>query len=383
MSESFIYLDNNATTPLLPEVVDAMSTVMVLPYGNPSSPHSIGEGTRDIIETARGQVSNLINGNPDNLIFTSGGSEANNQAILSGLGVSGLRRIVTSSVEHSSIKKLCENLEGKGISVEFLPVDSSGLINLNYLEEKLKLHKAFVSIQWVNNETGVIQPISEIAAICKKYHCLFHTDAAQALGKLEIDISSLDPDYLTITAHKINGPQGVGALYAKDIEKLTAIVVSGTEEFGKRGGTENLLGIVGFGKACEIRKRDYNECIDKMGKYRDAFEGFILTALPELKTNGSRTQRVCNTTNIQFPGVDGRAMMGQLDNNDVICSQTSACVSQIPEPSFVLMAMGLDAEDAFSSLRFSFSSLNTIDEAKDAAEKVIEVYNKVKSLFRY
>ncbi|MDA3941273.1 MAG: cysteine desulfurase family protein [Spirochaetia bacterium] len=383
MSESFIYLDNNATTPLLPEVVDAMSTVMVLPYGNPSSPHSIGEGTRDIIETARGQVSNLINGNPDNLIFTSGGSEANNQAILSGLGVSGLRRIVTSSVEHSSIKKLCENLEGKGISVEFLPVDSSGLINLNYLEEKLKLHKAFVSIQWVNNETGVIQPISEIAAICKKYHCLFHTDAAQALGKLEIDISSLDPDYLTITAHKINGPQGVGALYAKDIEKLTAIVVSGTEEFGKRGGTENLLGIVGFGKACEIRKRDYNECIDKMGKYRDAFEGFILTALPELKTNGSRTQRVCNTTNIQFPGVDGRAMMSQLDNNDVICSQTSACVSQIPEPSFVLMAMGLDAEDAFSSLRFSFSSLNTIDEAKDAAEKVIEVYNKVKSLFRY
>ena len=383
MSENFIYLDNNATTPLLPEIADAMHEVMVLSYGNPSSPHSVGEGTRGLIEDARAQVAELINTNPDNLIFTSCGSEANNQAILSALSASGLKRIITSSVEHSSVKKLCEDLAVKGVSVDFLPVDSSGLIDLTCLEDSLKLNRAVVSIQWVNNETGVIQPVDKIAAICKKYKCLFHTDAAQALGKIDIDIRSFDPNYLTVTAHKINGPQGVGALYAKNIKELTAIVVSGTEEFGKRGGTENLLGIVGFGKACEIRKRDYNESIEKMRECRDTFENIIHKSLPELIVNGSRHQRVCNTTNIQFSGVDGRAMMGKLDSENVICSQTSACVSQIPEPSFVLIAMGLDADEAFSSLRFSFSSLNTMEEAKEAAEKVIEVYKKLKSLFSY
>ncbi len=383
MPESFIYLDNNATTTLLPEVADAMGEVMVLPYGNPSSPHSIGEGTRGLIEEARKHVAELINAEPEHLLFTSCGSEANNQVILSGLNTSGLNRVVTSSVEHSSVKNLCENLESKGITVEFLPVDSTGLIDLEELEESLKLNKAFVSIQWVNNETGVIQAVGEIAAICRKYNCLFHTDAAQALGKINIDIDSFKPDYLTITAHKINGPQGVGAIYAKNVDSLSPLIISGTEEFGKRGGTENLLGIIGFGKACEIRKRDYNKSILKMAEYRDIFEGIILKALPELKLNGSTIKRVCNTTNIEFPGVDGRAMMGQLDNLDIICSQTSACLSQIPEPSFVLIAMGLDVEAAFSSLRFSFSSLNTLEEAEQAAEKVIEVYKKIKSLFNY
>ena len=380
---SFIYLDNNATTPLLPEVADAMHEIMGLPYGNPSSPHSVGYASRDLIETARGQVSDLINTVPEHLVFTSCGSESNNQAILSALSASGLKRIITSSVEHSSVKILCENLAAKGVSVEFLPVDSEGLINLNDLEESVRSEKAVISIQWVNNETGVIQPVDKIAAICKKYKCLFHTDAAQALGKLDINISGFDPDYLTITAHKINGPQGVGAIYAKDVKKLTAIVVSGTEEFGKRGGTENLLGIIGFGKACEIRKRDYTESIKKMNDCRDFFEDTLLKAIPELIVNGCKNNRICNTSNIQFQGIDGRALVAQLDNNDIICSQTSACVSQIPEPSFVLMAMGLDADEAFSSLRFSFSSLNTTEEAKKAAGKVIEVYNRVKSLFSY
>ena len=383
MSERFIYLDNNATTPLLPEVADAMHEIMGLPYGNPSSPHSVGYASRDLIETARGQIADLINTVPEHLVFTSCGSEANNQAILSALSTSGLKRIITSSVEHSSVKKLCENLATEGVSIEFLPVDSSGLINLKDLEDSLKSNTAVVSIQWVNNETGVIQPVSKIASICKKYHCLFHTDAAQALGKIDIDISSFDLDYLTITAHKINGPQGVGAIYTKDVKKLTAIVVSGTEEFGKRGGTENLFGIVGFGKACEIRKRDYNDYIKKMRECRDTFENIIHESLPELRINGNRSERVCNTTNIQFTGIDGRAMMGQLDNLHIICSQTSECISQIPEPSFVLLAYGLDAEEAFSSLRFSFSSLNTMDEAKDAAEKVIKIYRKLKSLFTF
>ena len=383
MSKSFIYLDNNATTPVLPEVANAMYEIMGLPYGNPSSPHSVGYATRDLIETARKRVSDLINADPEHLFFTSSGSEANNQAILSGLSASGLNRIVTSSVEHSSVKKLCENLVKSNISIEYLPVDSSGLINLNNLEKAVKADKAVVSIQWVNNETGVIQPVYDIAAICKKYHCLFHTDAAQALGKTDIDINSLNTDFLTITAHKINGPQGVGAIYARDVEKLSALIVSGTEESGKRGGTENLLGLVGFGRACEIRKRDYNECIKKMSKCRDTFENIIHKALPELNINGNKSKRVCNTTNVQFTGVDGRAMMGQLDNQNVICSQTSACVSQIPEPSFVLTAMGLEVEEAFSSLRFSFSTLNTIDEAKDAARKVIKVYRKLKSIFAF
>ncbi len=368
---------------MLPEVANAMYEIMGLPYGNPSSPHSVGYATRDLIETARKRVSDLINADPEHLFFTSSGSEANNQAILSGLSASGLNRIVTSSVEHSSVKKLCENLVKSNISIEYLPVDSSGLINLNNLEKAVKADKAVVSIQWVNNETGVIQPVYDIAAICKKYHCLFHTDAAQALGKTDIDINSLNTDFLTITAHKINGPQGVGAIYARDVEKLSALIVSGTEESGKRGGTENLLGLVGFGRACEIRKRDYNECIKKMSKCRDTFENIIHKALPELNINGNKSKRVCNTTNVQFTGVDGRAMMGQLDNQNVICSQTSACVSQIPEPSFVLTAMGLEVEEAFSSLRFSFSTLNTIDEAKDAARKVIKVYRKLKSIFAF
>ncbi len=200
MSKNFIYLDNNATTPLLPEVADAMSEIMGMPYGNPSSPHSVGYATRDLIETARDQVAELINADAEHLLFTSCGSEANNQAILSALSVSGLNRIVTSSVEHSSVKMLCENLANNGVSVEFLTVDSSGLINLNDLEEAVKSDKALVSIQWVNNETGVIQPVSEIAAICRKHHCLFHTDAAQALGKIELDDCNFNPDFLTITA---------------------------------------------------------------------------------------------------------------------------------------------------------------------------------------
>lgn len=383
MSESFIYLDNNATTPLLPEVADVMREIMEMPYGNPSSPHSVGYASRDLIETARVQVAELINANPEHLLFTSCGSEANNQAILSALGSSGFKRIVTSSVEHSSVKMLCENLELKGVFVEFLPVSSEGLIDLKALEDALKVNRAIVSIQWVNNETGVIQPVDKIAAICKKYKCLFHTDAAQALGKLDIDISGFDPDYLTITAHKINGPQGVGAIYAKDVKKLIAIIVSGTEEFGKRGGTENLLGIIGFGKACEIRKRDYTESIKIMNDCRDFFEDTVLKAIPELIVNGCKNNRICNTSNIQFQGIDGRALVAQLDNNDIICSQTSACVSQIPEPSFVLMAMGLDADEAFSSLRFSFSSLNTMEEAKEAAEKVLKIYRKLKAIFTF
>ncbi len=380
MPEQIIYLDNNASTYLHPEVVETMQTAISLHYGNPSSPHSLGVATRKMLEEAREKVATLINAYSENIIFTSSGSEANNQAILSGIN-SKIKRIITSTVEHSSIKFLCEKLQTEGISVDFVPVNRDGLINLENLESLLQNDPAFVSIQWVNNETGVIQPIKQIAEICKKHECLFHTDAAQALGKINIDLSEFKPDYLTLTAHKINGPQGVGALYTNDVSLLKPIIVSGTEEQEKRGGTENFFGIVGFGKASELRYNNFETDVRIMKRNLDLFEKNILNELPNIKINGDIIRRVCNTTNIQFCGIDGTAMMGQLDNEDIICSQTSACLSQIPEPSFVLTSMGLNEEEAFSSLRFSFSSMNTEEEAIIAAKKVIKIYKKLETLF--
>ena len=377
MANSLIYLDNNASTYLHPEVVETLQNLITLHYGNPSSPHSLGNATRNMLEDARDQVAKLINSPSENIIFTSSGSEANNQAILSGLD--SINNIITTSVEHSSIKLLCEDLERKEIPVTFLPVNKDGIIDIDSLESLLKREPAFVSVQWVNNETGVIQPIEEIAGICRKYNSLFHTDAAQALGKINIDTQALNIDYLTITAHKINGPQGIGALYAKNINSVKPVIISGTEEQEKRGGTENLFGVVGFGKACEIRNKYFQNDVKNMAANLEIFEKTILNKLAKIKINGHRKKRICNTINIQFCGVDGTAMMSQLDNNDIICSQTSACTSQIPEPSFVLTAMGLNAEEAFSSLRFSFSSMNTKEEAVEAAEKIIEIYQKLEA----
>lgn len=372
-----IYLDNNASTQLLPEIRETISDFLKNGnYGNPSSPHSFGRFSREIIEKSRFKIGDLIGTTPYHIIFTSSGSEANNM-VLKSLIKNNESVLLTTDVEHSSIIKSCNYLVSLGKKVNRIPVNKNGIINLEKFETLLKLGCNLVSIQWVNNETGVIQPIEEIIRIAHSYGVLVHTDGAQALGKIPIDIENLDVDFFTATGHKMHALQGIGFVYAKNINLLMNLIHSGYEEFELRGGTENTLGILSLGKASELRLKSFISIDSKMINMRNSFEKSICNNCPEIKINGKIDSRVSNTSNLLFPEIDGQAMIAQLNLAGIICSQTSACSSQIPEPSHVLTAMGLSVKNAFSSLRFSFSELNTQDELHIATEKICKVYKKL------
>lgn len=380
-----IYLDNNATTKPLPEVTEAVTQALSTNYGNPSSPHSRGLIARQSLLEARNQVAALVGAEHIELLFTSGGTEANNM-VLQGLCADiNNSSLVTTAVEHSSVLHTACNLEGKGLSVKILEVDHYGRVNPDSLEQVLgglsPFQRHVVSIQWANSETGTIQPIDILGEICKKHNAIFHVDAAQAVGRIPINMQHLTMDYLTFTAHKIHGPQGIGALVMNELPSphplLTKIMHGGEQELGLRAGTENLPGIMGFARAAKIRMENFAECNKKLRNLRDKFESLIVASLPQAKVNSDVENRVVNSTNILFPGSDGMAMMAQLDGAGICCSLTSACISSRPEPSHVLRAMGLSEADAYSSLRFSFSVLNTEEEATKAANKVGEIYKKL------
>jgi cysteine desulfurase len=373
-----IYLDNNATTRPLPAVVEAVLEALGPSFGNPSSAHSAGDRSRALLERARESVAHLIGAPPDRVIFTSGGTEANNTVLGSALGLPvERRRVVTSTVEHSSVLSMCENLERTGIEVVRLGVDAAGFVSLGDVERALERPTGLVSIQWVNNETGVIQPVEAIGRLCAAAGALFHTDAAQAAGKLDIDVGAFPLGYLTLTAHKFHGPQGVGALYCRDRRSLVRTLWGGGQEAGLRAGTENLAGIAGFAKAAELRKARLNDVRQYLAQLRDSFERAALEALPDVRVNGDVKRRVCNSTSLLFSGVDGQALVARLDSAGVRCSQSSACTNMRPEPSYVLRAMGLSARDAYASIRFSFAETNTADEVRRA---VTETVSAVKSL---
>ena len=379
-----IYLDNNATSQLLPEVRDAMACAMAADIANPSSPHSAGERARVIIEDARRSLADFLGADAECLTFTSGGTEANNTVLRS---VQQRRqtpaRIVTTAVEHSSVLQTCDRLAFEGVDVVVLGVDGGGRLNLDDLKSSLRLPTTLVSIQWVNNETGVVQDIEQIAAICQQQQVPLHVDAAQAVGKFPINLGALPVDYLTFSGHKFHGPSGVGAIYARRPGSLRPILFGGDQEHGLRPGTENLIGIAGFGSAAAIRMRQLPRFMTEVSSLRGEFEAAVLARIPSTSVNGNTTHRVCNTTNIRFDGVNGEALVAQLDGHNIYCSMSSACTSSRPEPSRVLRSMGLSESQAYDSIRFSFSELNCPEEIERAVEILAGCCDRLRNTFQH
>ena len=374
-----IYLDNNATTEPLPEVREAMLEVLGAGFGNPSSTHSAGDRTRVDLLQAREVLAELIGSDSSQLFFTSSGTESNNTVFASVLRRGkNTSRLVTTHVEHSSILKMCEHLNTHGVQVVYLPVDRAGHLAIADIEAAVTRDTDLASVQWVNNETGVIQPVELIGRICHDRGVLFHTDAAQAVGKLDIDVEALPIDFLSLTAHKFHGPQGIGALYARDRQWLHPMFYGGPQEDGLRPGTENVPGIVGMGKAAALRREQFAQIQEKLGELRDRFETLVLGMMPKTEVNGDRDNRVCNTTNLLFRDVDGQALVAQLDQVGIRCSQSSACTNQRPEPSYVLQAMGLTEAEAYASVRFSVSEQNTFEEVEYAARKIAGICEKLR-----
>lgn len=362
-----IYLDNNATTPIDPLVREAMLPFLGEQFGNPSSPHAPGRAAREALEKARGQVAGLLSVRPAEIVFTSGGTESINTAIRGALAAQpGKRHIVTSSIEHSATKNLCGQLEREGCEVTWLHVDSEGRPNLYEYRATLRDNTAIVSLVWANNETGVLFPIEEMARMADERRIVFHADAVQAAGKIPIDLSGVPVHLLSLSAHKMHGPKGVGALFVRSGLGLPALLLGGGQENGRRAGTENVAGIVGFGAAAELAKSALAGETSRIAKLRDDFENGVRTRFSQARFHGSPDRRLPNTSNFALPGLAATDLLAALDRLGVCCSVGSACVSGSPHASHVLRAMGVGDEEAKSSLRFSFSRMNTPDEVKGA-----------------
>lgn len=375
MSERQIYVDNNATTKPLLSVAKACLTTMGEDFGNPSSPHERGRRTQTRLQAAREQVANLAGTESDSVTFLSGATEANN-AVLGDLLSSLDRCLITTAAEHPSVKERVEkNTPERLIEVE---LDEGGRVHLGYLKEAAgECHNALIALQWVNGETGVIQPVDEICAIARDYGAQVLLDASQAIGRLEINPPGPDCTWMTFSAHKIHGPQGIGALISNPPAKAPVLLYGGSQENGRRAGTENLPGILGFAEACRQRSESLHDHLQRMRSLRDLFESQITGRLDFAWVNGADSPRVPNTSNIAFKGVDGMALAARADSRGVMCSQVSACSSAKPEPSRALLEMGLSEEDAFSSLRFSFSILNTVEEVNEAARIIAEEAERI------
>lgn len=375
-----IYLDNNATTEPLPEVRSAVTCAMSLGPANPMSAHIAGEPARRLIAEARDNVALLIGASPEEILFASSGTEANN-LVLHHISQGPKRKLLTTPVEHESILRKAEMLTAQGVACSELPVDHNGVVCLNTAADLITADVGMVSVQWVNHETGVIQPVQQLAALCNRRGVLFHTDAAQAVGKTDVDVERLQADYITFTGHKFRAPMGIGVLYRRQGVPLAPLIGGGMQESGFRAGTHNLAGIAGIGVAADIRRHSLNEIQEKSARLRDAFEMAVLAKCPRACINtDASADRICNTTSVRFPGVDGEALLAQLITAGICCSQGSACTSQLPEPSHTLMAMGLTREEAYQSIRFSFSEINTKNELEQAAEIISARYASMKSM---
>ncbi|PTY03302.1 cysteine desulfurase NifS [Verrucomicrobia bacterium LW23] len=382
-AKEVIYLDNNATTAVAPQVFEAMVPYLTEFYGNPSSAYSFGQRVRGSLEHARERVAALINADPKEIFFTSCGTEADNAAIASALQTTGKKHIVTTQVEHSAIMNQCEGLEKQGYGVTWLPVNSEGLLDLGELERAIRPDTAIVTIMWANNETGVIFPIEEIAKICKAKGVLFHTDAVQTPGKISIDVKAAGVDFLSLSGHKLHAPKGVGVLYVKRRTKFLPYLIGGGQERGKRGGTENVASIIGLGRAAELARETLIDEQTRVRALRDRFENTLLERLPYLYINGNREQRLPNTSNIAFDFVEAEAILMRLDMKGICASSGSACTTGSLDPSHVLSAMGLTPARARSCVRFSFSHYNTdkdIDYALDVIPPIIEQLRKMSPL---
>ena len=374
-----IYLDNASTTKVDPRVLDAMMPFLTDQYGNPGSIHTIGKNALCALNRARIQVADFIGAEPDQIIFTSGGTEANNLAIIGVLHDSDIRSIAVSRVEHDSILRAIKRCN---TGVNYIDVDSCCMVHPQLVRDVLKQNAGissrggigFVSVMYVNNETGTINPVKQIADVCKEHGVLFHTDCVQAAGCQHIDVNEIGCDFLSISSHKIHGVKGVGALFVKDISKISPLICGGaTQEFGLRGGTENVAGIVGFGKACEIAANEREEYKNTVLYYSKAFYEKLLNELRAnnldnlISINGSEQINCGKTMSIRVDGLDAETLVLMMDADGVCVSAGSACRSHESTPSHVLLAMGLTPEQARSSVRVSFSKFNTIEEIEKAA----------------
>ena len=364
-----IYLDHNSTTPVLPEVLEAMMPYFKAEWGNPSSSYKFGSKLKTVIETARAQVAELIGAQSRDVIFTSCATESNNAAIHAALKANpGKRHIVTSAVEHSSVLNYCMALEKDGYRVTYLPVDRDGLLKLADVENAITDDTAVVSLMWANNETGVLFPVNEIAEICRARGVLYHCDAVQTAGKMEIDVSrdgGMQADYLSLTGHKFHAPKGVGALYVRRKAPFSPMIHGGHQERNLRGGTECVPLIVGMGKAAELARKHLPSYERKVRPLHDALEEGILSSIPNTELNGHKMQRLANTTNITFNGIESEALLILLDQEGVCASSGSACLADSPDPSHVIAAMK-PGEASRQMVRFSLGVENTRDEIREA-----------------
>ncbi|MEM6883850.1 MAG: cysteine desulfurase family protein [Verrucomicrobiota bacterium] len=356
-----IYLDHNATTPLSREALDVMQPYLRESFGNPSAIYAAGRVAKQAMVQAREQVAELLGCSARSVIFTSGGTESTNAAIHSSLELSDKRHLVISSVEHSATKNLAETLERQGFGVTYVQVDADGKLDLDQLQRSLREDTALVSMMWANNETGALFPIEKIGALCQEHGVKFHVDAVQAVGKLSVDLESLPIDYASVSAHKIYGPKGAGALYVNRRSGFVPLLVGGGQESGRRGGTENVPALVGFGTAAT----QVSEDTDGVRNLRDVFETELKQAFPDVVIHGEKSERLPNTSNFRLPGVEAESLLIQLDAAGICASTGSACTTGSLEPSHVLLAMGVKRADATSAVRFSFGKHNTKTELEE------------------
>ena len=381
MSEesSVYYLDNNATTRVAPEVVEAMLPFLTEQWGNPSSAYSFGKAVGQAVAEAREKVAALINASPREIIFTSCGTESNNAAINSALAIQpGKRHIITTVIEHSANIKFGQSLEKRGCEVTWIPVDRAGQLDVHEIYEAIREDTAIVSVMMANNETGVIYPIEEIAAICRARGIPFHTDAVQTPGKLKLDVKAMEVDFLSLSAHKLHAPKGIGLLYVRKGVSFQPYVMGGGQEQGRRGGTENVANIVAFGKAAEIAMASLEDNLDRIRALRDRMEGGIMDAIDGVTRNGAKEPRLANTSNLSFANCEAEAILLLLDREGICASSGSACTTGSLAPSHVLTAMGLTPELAMSAVRLSLSKYSTDGEVDHLLAKMPEIIAKLR-----
>ncbi len=376
-----IYLDNNATTQLDPAVVEEMMPFLTTLYANPSSGYGFGSQARCAINLARTRVAALLGCGASEIVFTGSGTEANNTAINSALQMDGQRQhIVTTAVEHSAVRRHCEELQKRGCEVTFLGVDAEGNLDLAELEKAIRPDTAIVSVMWANNETGVLFPVEEIARIAQEKGTLFHTDAVQAVGKVPINLADSAISFLSLAGHKLHAPKGVGALYVKGRMRFRPLIIGGSQESGRRAGTENVASIAGLGKAAERAAAAMEEEQTGVRAMRDRFESGLTEKISGARVNGNRKMRLPNTSNLGFDGIESDAALALLDQRRICCSAGSACRTGSLSASHVLHAMGMSDGSARSSLRFSFGRFNSESEVNKALEIIPEVIAKLRKL---
>jgi len=379
-----IYFDNNATTAVAPEVVDAMLPFLKTLYGNPSSIHHFGGQVMAYVDKAREQLASLLNAAPSEIIFTSCGTESDNAALRSAVFTQPKRtKIVISQIEHPAILNTAKDLERSGITVAVIPVDEHGRLDMDFAKEEIDENTALVSVMWANNEIGNIFPVRELAEMAHAKGALFHTDAVQAVGKVPINLATDGIDFLSLSGHKLHAPKGVGALYVRRGIRFHPFVIGGHQENGRRAGTENVASLVGLGAAAELAKANMEKENTFVRSLRDTLEQGVVAKIKDVRVNGDVANRLPNTTNISFEYIEGESILMLLDQFGICASSGSACTTGSLEPSHVLRAMALPYTAAHGAIRFSFSRYNTMEEVQFTLEKLPPIIARLREISPY